>query len=151
LHENMRTAFWYLQKEEKRHISSISSIISSIFIWSQSIYWLGFYLQALRSLSSQTTNAFQCGSKSWPPPRFLRLGPTLKFRNISVLNTGVAMTSLEQHGDSCSYFAVQQVEWNHLFATQLMQVSTRNLLLNPEGKRENTACLCQWNSYQYNL
>ncbi len=108
-------AFWYLQKEGKKHISSISSIISSISTWSQSIYWLGFYLQALRSLSSQTTNAFQCGPKSWPPPRFLRLGPTLKFRKISVLNTVVAMTSLEQHGDSRSYLTVQQVEWHPSF------------------------------------
>ncbi len=143
LHENMRTAFWYLQKQEKKthtHISSISSIISSISIWSQSIYWLGFYLQALRSLSSQTTNAFQCGPKSWPRPRFLRLGLTLKFWNISVLNTVVAMTSLEQHGDSRSYLAVQQVEWHPPFSNS--SAASFNKEFAPSSRRkERKYCL----------
>jgi len=128
------------KKKIHTHISSISSIISSISIWSQSIYWLGFYLQALRSLSSQTTNAFQCGPKSWPRPRFLGLGPTLKFWNISVLNTVVAMTSLEQHGDSRSYLAVQQVEWHPPFSNS--SAASFNKEFAPSSRRkERKYCL----------
>lgn len=137
-------------KKKYTHISSISSIISSISIWSEYLLtWVLLAGSAVPFFSNYkcisvwaqvltTPKIFKTLVLLWNSETFQCWILWWHWPLLNKMETAIHISQFRRLNDT------------HLFPTHLL-VSTRNLLLHPEGKRENTACFCQRNSYQSNL